>query len=410
MTAAFPVQILIIAIGVGTGVGINALLSGKLGEKDTKTASRVAGNGIFLALMIYIVFFLFGLFLAEPYMQLMSGDSVVVSMGTEYLRICCCFSIGAVGFTVYERFLQATGKTVHSMAAQIAGAVCNIILDYVFVMVFGWGAAGAAWATVIGQILSLFAAMALHYRLNKEIDGSFHFIKPSGKIIRTIYKIGVPAAIMQALLAVMMFVVLQIFKVIDDGTTMILMINTYGIYYKIMQTALFAGFGLSNTLITIVSYNYGRQDKQRLKQVIRFGIVNSVIVAAVIMLLFQVFAAPISDLFGLSLPEQSADGIRKEDILSTCETAMHIATLGYIFMSISVSVQGILQGFRNIYKPIVISLLRLIVFVVPFAVLFCMSKYVTTIFWLTFVIAEMLTAGVALFFLKDSTQKAFITL
>ncbi len=79
-------------------------------------------------------------------------------------------------------------------------------------------------------------------------------------------------------------------------------------------------------------------------------------------------------------------------------------------MSISVSVQGILQGFRNIYKPIVISLLRLIVFVVPFAVLFCMSKYVTTIFWLTFVIAEMLTAGVALFFLKDSTQKAFITL
>ena len=296
------------------------------------------------------------------------------------------------------------------MAAQIAGAVCNIILDYVFVMVFGWGAAGAAWATVIGQILSLFAAMALHYRLNKEIDGSFHFIKPSGKIIRTIYKIGVPAAIMQALLAVMMFVVLQIFKVIDDGTTMILMINTYGIYYKIMQTALFAGFGLSNTLITIVSYNYGRQDKQRLKQVIRFGIVNSVIVAAVIMLLFQVFAAPISDLFGLSLPEQSADGIRKEDILSTCETAMHIATLGYIFMSISVSVQGILQGFRNIYKPIVISLLRLIVFVVPFAVLFCMSKYVTTIFWLTFVIAEMLTAGVALFFLKDSTQKAFITL
>ncbi len=410
LTAAFPVQILIIAVGVGTGVGINALLSGKLGEKDNKTASRVAGNGIFLAMVIYMVFLMFGLFLAKPYMQLMSGDPIVVSMGTEYLRICCCFSMGAVGFTVYERFLQATGKTVHSMAAQIAGAVCNIILDYVFVMVFGWGAAGAAWATVIGQILYLFAAMALHYRLNKEIDGSFHFIKPSGKIIRTIYKIGVPAAIMQALLAVMMFVVLQIFKVIDDGTTMILMINTYGIYYKIMQTALFAGFGLSNTLITIVSYNYGRQDKQRLKQVIRFGIVNSVIVAAVIMLLFQVFAAPISDLFGLSLPEQSADGIRKEDILSTCETAMHIATLGYIFMSISVSVQGILQGFRNIYKPIVISLLRLIVFVVPFAVLFCMSKYVTTIFWLTFVIAEMLTAGVALFFLKDSTQKAFITL
>lgn len=402
LTAAFPIQILIIAVGVGTGVGINALLSQKLGENNQKAVNGVAGNGIFLAIVIYAVFLLFGLLFSTSYMHLMSGDPVVIQMGTEYLRICCCFSIGAVGFTVYERFLQATGKTVHSMIAQIIGAASNILLDYVFVIVLDWGIAGAAWATVIGQVLSLTAAMMMHYSLNREIDGHIQFIKPSGNIIRTIYKIGIPAAVMQALLAVMMFLVLQVFKIIDDGVTKSLMINTYGIYYKIMQMALFACFGLSNTLITVVSFNYGLRDTQRLKLAAKYGIVNSIIVSAVIMLLFQLFAAPIAELFGLSLPEVSADGIAKADILSTCESAIHIATLGYVFMGVNVAIQGILQGLRSIYKPILISLLRLIVFVIPFAILFCLGENVANNFWWTFVIAEFFTAVCSLFLLKGT--------
>lgn len=402
LTAAFPIQILIIAIGVGTGVGINALLSRKLGENDRKTVNQVAGNGIFLAIVIYAFFLLFGMFFSIPYMRLMSNDLVVIQMGTEYLQICCCFSMGAVGFTVYERFLQATGKTVHSMIAQVVGAVCNILLDYVFVIVLDWGVIGAAWATVIGQVLSLTTAMVMHYNQNREIDGDIRFIKPSGKIIRTIYKIGVPAAVMQALLAVMMFLVLQIFKIIDNAVTRALIINAYGIYYKIMQTALFACFGLSNTLISAVSFNYGLKDIKRLKLVIKYGILNSVIVSAVIMLLFQLFAVPIAELFGLSLPEISADGIAKADILSTCESAMHIATSGYIFMGISVAIQGILQGLRSVYKPILISFLRLIVFVIPFAVLFCLGENVENHFWWTFVIAEFFTAVCSLFLLKGT--------
>lgn len=407
LTAAFPIQILIIAVGVGTGVGINAMLSRKLGEGNKETVNRVAGNGIFLAFVIYAIFLLFGLFLAKPYMRLMSGDSTVIGMGTQYLQICCCLSFGAVGFTVYERFLQATGKTIHSMVAQIAGAVCNIILDYLFVLVLDLGVAGAAWATVIGQVVSLSAAMILHYCLNKEIDGHIRYIKPNATVIKTIYKIGIPAAIMQALLAIMMFIVLQIFKVIDDGITAALMVNAYGIYYKIMQIALFACFGLSNTLITIVSFTYGMKHKERLRQTVKFGILSSIIVSALIMLLLQFFAGQVSEMFGMSLPKVSADGIAKADILSTCEIAIHIATLGYIFMSISVAIQGILQGFRNVYQPIIISFLRLIVFVVPFALLFCLSANVAINFWWTFVIAEFLTTICALVFLKKSIKAVF---
>ena len=402
LTAAFPIQILMIAVGVGTGVGINALLSRKLGEKDFDTVNKIAGNGISLSLVIYAVFLLFGLFLAKPYMRLTSSDETVVGMGATYLRICCCLSFGSIGYTVYERFLQSTGKTTSSMIAQIAGAATNIVLDYVFVMVIRGGVAGAAYATVIGQVVSLAIAMIIHYACNKEIDGNVKHIRPSGKIIGLIYKIGVPAAIMQSLLAVMMFVVLQIFKVIKDGVVAALMINTFGIYYKIMQTALFACFGLSNTLITVTSYNYGTGDEKRLGKTIWYGIIDSVAVCLVITVIFQLCAVPLS--------EVSEDGILKADILKACERAIRVASIGYVFMGVSVAVQGVLQGFGNVYKPIVISLLRLIVFVVPFAVIFCSGENVQSNFWFTFPIAEVLTAIISVFLLKDSAKKAFASL
>lgn len=407
LTAAFPIQILMIAVGVGTGVGINALLSRKLGEKDFETAHKIAGNGIFLSVVIYAVFLVFGLFLAEPYMRLTSRDETVIRMGTDYLKICCCLSFGSIGYTVYERFLQATGKTVHTMLAQITGAAANIILDYVFVIVIDGGVKGAAYATVIGQVLSLIIAALVHYLSNKEIDGNPKYIRPSGEIIGAIYKIGVPAAIMQALLAVMMFVVLQIFKLISNTVTAALMTNTFGIYYKIMQTALFACFGLSNTLITITSYNFGLQNKKRLKQTAVYGLTDSVLLCLFITVILELCAVPVSKLFGLSLPEISGDGIAKADILSACEHAIIISTTGYAFMGISVAIQGILQGLGNVFKPIIISLLRLVIFIVPFAILFCLKENVVNNFWFTFPVAEVLTAIISLFMLKNSLKSAF---
>lgn len=115
LTLAFPIQILIIAIGVGTGVGLNSLLSKSLGEGNPEKVNRIAGNGIFLSLCIFLVFLLFGAFGSRWFISLFaSGNEEVITMGTTYLRICCCFSLGAIGYTVYERFLQSTGKTMLS--------------------------------------------------------------------------------------------------------------------------------------------------------------------------------------------------------------------------------------------------------------------------------------------------------
>ena len=260
LTIAFPIQILIIAIGVGTGVGLNALLSKSLGEKNNDKVNKVAGNGIFLSICIYIVFLLFGLIGAKWFISLFAGENEeVISMGTTYLKICCCFCLGTTGYTVYERFLQSTGKTMLSATAQIMGAVTNIILDYVFIYPCKMGVAGVAWATVIGQFISLAVAMIFHYTLNKEINGNVKYIKPEFSLIKAIYQIGISAAIMQALLSVMMAGVNAILGLAHADPTVL--VGSFGIYYKIQQIALFSAFGLSNTIISILSFNYGMKDR-----------------------------------------------------------------------------------------------------------------------------------------------------
>lgn len=402
LSAAFPVQILMIAIGVGSGVGINAMISKNLGEGNKEAVNKVAGNGIFLVFVFYAIFFLFGAFLAEPYMHLMSDNDAVVQMGKEYLQICCCISIGSIGYAIAERFLMATGGTVYSMIAQITGAVINIVLDYVFIYPLNMGIAGAAYATVIGQVASFLIAMILHYTINKEINGNLKYIKPDLNIIKNIYRIGFPAFLMQGMLALMMFGVLLIIGTINDIYMVNLLSGSYGIYYKLMQIALFAAFGLSNILISVTSYNFGRGNTERVQQTIKYGILDSIIVTAILTVLYQVLTNPISNLFALTVEESSV--VSKSDIISMCRFALHISTLGYVFMGYSVAVQGILQGFNAVYSPLVISALRLIVIVFPVAFLFTLSANVCTLIWWTFPIAEIITAVIAFLLLKNAIK------
>lgn len=396
LTYAFPIQIMIIAIGVGTGVGLNALLSKSLGENDKNKVNKIAGNGIFLSICIYIFFLVFGLFFSKWFISLFTNDKEIIKLGTTYLKICTCLSLGSIGYTVYERFLQATGKTMLSTISQISGAVTNIVLDYIFIYPLDMGVAGAAWATIIGQFVSLFIAMYFHYKKNKEIDGSLKYINPDGGIIKAIYSIGVSAALMQALLAVMMAGMNAILGLAQADQTVL--IGSFGIYYKIQQIALFSAFGLSNTIISILSFNYGMQDRKRIDDCIKYGIMDTMIVTLIISILFEVFAYPLANLFGLA-------GGKTKEIIKVCTIALRISSIGFIFMGISVAIQGILQSIRYALKPLIISLLRLVIFVFPVAFLFTKSSDVVKIVWWTFPIAEILTSIIALFILKDSYNR-----
>ena len=384
-------------MGVGTGVGLNALLSKSLGEKNKEKVNKVAGNGIFLSICIYIVFLLFGLFGSKWFISLFAGgNSQVITMGAAYLKICCCFSMGAIGFTVYERFLQSTGKTLFSTISQISGAITNIVLDYVFIYPLKMGVAGAAWATIIGQIVSMIVAMLFHYLLNKEINGNPKYIKPEVSLIKGIYNIGVSAAIMQTLLSVMMAGMNAILS--NAKANPVILVGSFGIYYKIQQIALFSAFGLSNTIISILSFNYGMKNKERIDECIKCGIIDTFIVTLLITIIFELFARPLANLFGLS-------GGTTNEIIEICTIALRTASIGYVFMGFSVAVQGVLQSIGYAIRPLIISLLRLVIFVFPISFLFTLSANVTSLVWWTFPISEFLTAMITIVILKKSYKE-----
>lgn len=199
LTLVFPVQMLMVAVGIGTGVGTNALLARMLGQGNNKKAAKAAGNSLFLGVIIYVVCLLFGIFGVNAYIVSQTVDPEVISMGTEYLRICCVISFGIVFFSLFEKLLQATGRSFYSTIGQVVGAVVNIILDPIMIYGIGpvpeMGVAGAAYATVIGQVVSVVLLFIFHMKLNKEFEHDFTYMKPDVGIIREIYAIGLPAII-----------------------------------------------------------------------------------------------------------------------------------------------------------------------------------------------------------------------
>ena len=269
LTLAFPVQMMMVAVGIGTGVGANALIARALGQGDREKAGAAAGNALSLMGIIYVVCLLFGAFGAGAYIGSQTSDPTALAMGSQYLRICCMASFGILFFSVFEKTLQATGRSLYSTIAQVAGALTNIVLDPI--MIYGLlgcpklGVAGAAWATVLGQIASLALAAVFHFHLNRELPFRRKALRLRRSIVGEIYSIGVPAIIAQGAMSVMNYCVNLIFGSLDSSY-----VTAYGIVYKIQQFVLFAAFGLRDAITPIMSFSYGMQNAKRIREGVRW--------------------------------------------------------------------------------------------------------------------------------------------
>ena len=392
----FPLTMICLAFSLMFGDGSSAFLNLKLGQKKQEEASKGVINGIILSTIMAILICVLSIIFLPQILNVFGCTDVLRPYALDYgFIIVIGLPFMMIGTTL-NSIIRADGNPKFAMTSMITGAVLNIILDYIFIYPLKMGVAGAAWATIIGQFISLFIAMYFHYTKNNEIDGSIKYINHDINLIKGIYSIGVSAALMQALLAVMMAGMNAILGLAQVNQTVL--IGSFGIYYKIQQIALFSAFGLSNTIISILSFNYGMQDKKRIDDCIKYGIIDTIIVNLIISILFEIFAYPLANLFGL------AGGTTKE-IISVCTIALKISSIGFVFMGISVAIQGVLQSIRYALKPLIISLLRLVIFVFPIAFLFTKSNNVTEIVWWTFPIAEVLTSIISLFILKDSYDK-----
>lgn len=394
LTLVFPIQMLMVALAIGTGVGVNALLARTLGQRNRDKAAHIAGNGLFLATVIYIVCVLFGLFGIKAYISSQTSDALVLSMSIDYLRICCLLSFGVVFFSIFEKLLQATGRSLYSTIGQVTGAVINMVLDPILIYGCNLGVQGAAYATVIGQILSALLLVIFHIRLNKEFDHGLKYTKPNKRIIKEIYSIGLPAIIAQALMSFMVYAMNLILKFDPSAQT------AYGLFYKVQQFVLFMAFGLRDAITPIIAFSYGMQNKKRVKDGIKYGLIYTIVLMALGTLITELFPNFFATLFNA--------GQSRMYFIS----AVRIISISFVFAGVNIAFQGVYQALNGGMESLVVSLLRQAILILPlawgFSMLVIQCGMDVSLIWYAFVITEVLSCLVGWVFLRRIEKKKMV--
>ncbi len=392
VSLAFPIQTLVVGVAVGTGVGINALLSRSLGEKNFKAANLAANNGLLLTLLSYLAFLLFGIFLSRSFFEWQGVSDAIVNFGDEYMTICMIGCFGQMMAIVLERLLIATGRTVHSMISQGAGAIINIILDPLLIFGIGFpkmGIAGAALATAVGQFGSMVIALCLNLKYNRDIILSFKLMRLRAPIVKEIYRVGVPSILMQSITSVMTFLFNKILLSFDVkgaavqlgtvGTTV------FGVYFKFQSFVFMPIFGLNNGMVPIVAYNYGARRGKRVKKTVRLAATYAVGYMLICLAAFQIIP-------DLMLRWFNADA----DMLRIGVPALRILSLPFLFAGVSIIFCSMFQALGNAGYSLTVSVARQLVVLLPAAVL--LSRLGMSAVWWAFPIAELMALACAVFF------------
>lgn len=385
VSLAFPLQSLMFAVAIGTAVGLNAFLSKTLGEKDFEKANKIAANGIFIEYMSYIVFALIGIFASAPFYASQTQIQSVREYGVTYLTICCVCSFGVFTQVAFERLLQSTGKTVLAMITQGTGAITNLILDPI--LIFGllgapkMGIAGAAVATVLGQMVSGVMAVVFNLKYNKELHISFKGFRPDTALIGNIYRVGVPSIVMQAIGSVMTYGMNLILASFESAQTV------FGVYFKLQSFIFMPVFGLNNGMVPIIAYNYGAKKKDRVIKTIKCSVGYAVGIMLFGILMMEVFPAQLLGFFNAG-----------ESLLRTGVPALRIICLSFAFAGYCIVVGSVFQALGNGVYSMIISIARQLFVLLPVAYLFSLSGNVDLVWW-SFPIAEIVSVAMSTYFL-----------
>ena len=397
VSMAFPWQNIVIAIAVGFGVGINALLSRALGQKNAERVNQVAINGLLLAGLSYLLVLVAGLLGIRAYMRTQTDIESIVNYGITYLNICILCSFGVFVEITFERFLQATGRTVYSMITQLTGAITNIILDPI--LIFGLlgfpklGIAGAAWATVIGQCVGAVVAVTLNHFKNPEVHLRLRHIRPNGRLMGEITAISIPSIIMSCISSLTCFVMNMILIAYSSTA-----VAVFGVYFKLQSFVFMPVFGLNNGMVPIIAYNYGAQKPDRIHKTIRLGMAYAVAIMAVGLLVFQLIPKQLLLMFDAS-----------DAMLGIGAPALRIMSLAFVFAGVGIASSSACQAFGYSVYSMLISIARQIVVLIPAAYLLSLTGVLRSI-WFAFPIAEIVSLFLSLFFLRTTLKKTGMAL
>ena len=390
VSLAFPAQNLMISLAAGTAVGVNALLGRALGAGEQQRVDRVAMNGMFLALVGFAVSCVLGLTCAGAFLRSQTQVEEIVVMGEQYLHIVMGCSFALFGQIMLERLLQGTGRSLLSMYTQGLGAIVNIILDPVFIFLFKMGVAGAAVATVIGQICGMLLAAYFNVKKNQDIRLRVRGFRPDWRIIGSIYAIGLPSVIMMAIGSVMTFLMNKILIVYHAAHETAA--TAFGIYFKLNSFIFMPVFGMNNGVVPIIAYNYGAQNRARMVEAIKRSAVYASAIMVVGMALFLAIPGTLLNIFDAS-----------ETMLSVGIPALRTICLSFWIAGACIALSGSFQALGKSLYSMVISIVRQLVFLVPIA--YVLARYGaangnSNLVWWCFPLAELASLSVTLAFFR----------
>jgi len=384
VSLSFPIYMLMISVAVGTGIGMNSLISRRLGAKLHEEAEHAAGNGLLVMFLSMLVFVLFGIFGTRPFMQAYTSNPETLEYGVTYLSIILTCSVGMFMQMYCERILQSQGKTFYVMLTQIIGAVFNIIFDPI--LIFGLlgfpklGMAGAAIATVGGQILSMLISFSLIFSKKNEVRLHAKHLKPDAKVIKNIYAVGGPSIILQALGTVMTLALNGILIAYTETA-----VAVFGVYFRVQSIAMMPLFGMTGAAMSIIAFNYGAQNRKRVMRTWRIALTAGIVMMLIMSTVFLLLPDQILSLFNAT-----------DEMLRIGRAALTIIPIGLVFAATSIVCSVLFQAIGKGTYSMYLSLARQLFLLIPAAWLFSKIFHEVTAVWWAFPLAEVITTGIAL--------------
>lgn len=395
VSLAFPFQTLMISFGGGTAVGVNALLSMRLGQKNQEAVNKSAMNGLFLAAMTYIFFAVMCLLFTMPYLKSQTQNQTIVEYGNTYLKICMLFGFGCFFAMTLERLLQSTGKTIFTMGTQLTGAAFNIVFDPILIFGIGpfpkMGIAGAATATVLGQIMAAILALVFNLKFNREIQFKLKGFRPELSVIKQIYKVGAPSIVLQALGSLTTYtmnLILGLFKEVADTA-----LAVYGVYFKLNSFIFMPVFGLNGGMVPIIAYNYGAKNPERIKKTIRLSIMTAAVIMTVGAALFELIPGKFFALFNAS-----------DKMLEIGIPALRIIAPSFLGAAVCICLGSVFQAMGNATYSMFVSIGRQLLLLLPSAYLLSLTGNINNVWW-SYPIAEVLSLVLSLFFYEKTKRQ-----
>ena len=397
VSLVFPYQMLIVAVAVGTGVGVNSLVARRLGERKQAEADAAAAHGGFLSLLGGLAFGIVYALLTPALIGVFAPGQEIYDYACTYLYWVGVPAAFLIFQFMFEKILQATGDTFHAMLSQLVGAIFNIIFDPI--LIFGLlgfpalGVAGAAIATVLGQALGMCVGLFYLVKKNDLVHFSFRGFRPKKGVIRDIYRVGLPSIVMQAIGSVTNFGMNKILILFTPTAVSVL-----GIYFKLQSFVFMPVFGLNSGTMPIMSYNFGARNRKRVQDALKYGCIYAVVIMALGMVIFQVFAEQFLLLFDAS-----------ENMLEIGIPALRIISWCFVSAALGIMFSTLFQAIGNGTLSLIVSVCRQLVVILPVAYILS-QLYGLQATWLAYPLAECISMVISALFLVHILRTRIYTL